>query len=63
MLRPDLPVLELLNAVHEHYAAHDLLDDLYWSGGYELGIAFPRTGSDLSLTTSRILRRVIVSGR
>ena len=41
MLRPDLPVLELLNAVREHYAAHDLLDDLYWSGGYELGIAFP----------------------
>jgi len=41
MLRPGLPVLELLNAVNDHYVAHDLLDDAYWSGGYELGIAFP----------------------
>ena len=41
MLRPNLPVLELLEAVHGHYAEHGLLDDLYWSGGYELGIAFP----------------------
>ncbi len=41
LLRPNLPVFELLNAVKEHYAANDLLDDSYWSGGYELGIAFP----------------------
>ena len=41
MLRPNLPVLEMLDAVRDHYAAHDLLDDAYWSGGYELGIAFP----------------------
>lgn len=41
MLRPNLRVRELLQAVHDHYAAHDLLDDLYWSGGYEMGLAFP----------------------
>jgi hypothetical protein len=27
--------------VREHYAAAGILDELYWSGGYELGIAFP----------------------
>ena len=41
ILRPNLPVHELLDAVNDHYACNDLLDDCYWSGGYELGIAFP----------------------
>ena len=40
-LKPNLPVFELLDAVKDHYASHDLLEDCYWSGGYELGIAFP----------------------
>ena len=41
LLRPGMPVLELLNAAKAHYDAHDLFDDAYWSGGYEMGIAFP----------------------
>lgn len=41
MLRPDLSVRALLDAVHAHYEEHGLTDHLYWSGGYELGIAFP----------------------
>ncbi len=41
MLRPGLPVVDLLNAVRDHYAAAGILEQSYWSGGYELGIAFP----------------------
>lgn len=41
MLRPGLPVVDLLSAVRDHYAAQGILDQSYWSGGYELGIAFP----------------------
>lgn len=41
LLRPGMPVLELLNTARDHYDAHDLVDDAYWSGGYEMGIAFP----------------------
>ena len=41
ILKPNLPALELLEAVKDHYVSNNLLDDCYWSGGYELGIAFP----------------------
>ena len=40
-MQPGMQVLDLLNAVNDHYRASDILDDSYWSGGYELGIAFP----------------------
>lgn len=41
MLAPGLNVREMLEAVRDHYAAAGILDEAYWSGGYELGIAFP----------------------
>ncbi len=41
MLRPGLNVQALLEAVRDHYAEVRILDDAYWSGGYELGLAFP----------------------
>lgn len=41
MLAPGLNVREMLEAVRDHYAAAGILDEVYWSGGYELGIAFP----------------------
>ncbi len=41
MLKPGLNVREMLEAVRDHYAAAGILDEAYWSGGYELGIAFP----------------------
>jgi Xaa-Pro aminopeptidase len=40
-IRPGLPVRELLSTVEEYYRAVDLLDEWWWIGGYELGIAFP----------------------
>lgn len=41
MLAPGLQIKLLLEAVSEHYASTGILDEAYWSGGYELGIAFP----------------------
>ncbi len=41
MLKPGLPVLNLLEAVNGYYAEQGILEHSYWSGGYELGIAFP----------------------
>lgn len=41
MLKPNMNVREMLEAVRDHYAAAGILDDCYWSGGYELGVAFP----------------------
>lgn len=41
MLKPNLNVRAMLEAVRDHYAAAGILDDCYWSGGYELGVAFP----------------------
>jgi Xaa-Pro aminopeptidase len=41
MLAPGLNVRAMLEAVRDHYAATGILDEAYWSGGYELGIAFP----------------------
>lgn len=41
MLQPGLRVKALLEAVRDHYVDAGILDESYWSGGYELGIAFP----------------------
>lgn len=41
LLRPGLPVVELITAVGEHYRAAGMLEDAWWIGGYEVGIAFP----------------------
>jgi hypothetical protein len=41
LLRPDLPVRELLDTVVAYYRETGLLGDEWWIGGYELGIAFP----------------------
>ena len=41
MLKPNMNVREMLEAVRDHYASAGILDDCYWSGGYELGVAFP----------------------
>jgi Xaa-Pro aminopeptidase len=41
MLRPGLGVRDLLQAVDDYYADQGIRDEAYWSGGYELGIAFP----------------------
>ncbi len=41
MLKPGLDVTEMLRAVHAYYKDQGLLDEAYWIGGYELGIAFP----------------------
>jgi Xaa-Pro aminopeptidase len=41
LLRPGLPVAELLSAVEDHYRAVGMLGDAWWIGGYEVGIAFP----------------------
>ena len=41
MLKPGLKVRTLLEAVRDHYADQGILDEAYWSGGYEMGLAFP----------------------
>jgi Xaa-Pro dipeptidase len=41
LLRPDLPIRELLKTVEAYYNETGLLGDEWWIGGYELGIAFP----------------------
>jgi Xaa-Pro aminopeptidase len=41
MIRPGLEVQTLLHAVNGYYEDQGLLEESYWSGGYELGIAFP----------------------
>ncbi len=41
MLAPGMNVRAMLEAVRDHYAAAGILDEAYWSGGYELGVAFP----------------------
>lgn len=54
-LKPGLKVKKLLESVRDYYVEAGIFDDCYWSGGYELGIAFPPdwVGAniyDLSLT-------------
>jgi Xaa-Pro aminopeptidase len=40
-IRPGLPVRELLSALERYYEGEGLLGELWWVGGYELGISFP----------------------
>jgi Xaa-Pro dipeptidase len=41
LLRPGLPVRELLDTVERYYRETGLWGDEWWIGGYELGVAFP----------------------
>jgi Xaa-Pro dipeptidase len=41
VIRPDLPVRDLLDTVETYYREVGLLGDEWWVGGYELGVAFP----------------------
>jgi Xaa-Pro aminopeptidase len=41
MLRPGLEVAALLRSVNAYYKGQGVLEEAYWIGGYELGIAFP----------------------
>ena len=41
IIRPGLPVRELLRTVESYYRETGLLGDEWWIGGYELGVAFP----------------------
>lgn len=41
LLRPGLPVAEFLDEMKRYYADCGLLENQWWIGGYELGIAFP----------------------
>lgn len=41
MLKPGLPVGEFLAGMKSYYAGHGMLENQWWIGGYELGIAFP----------------------
>ncbi len=40
-LKPGLNVKKLLESIRDYYVEVGIFDDCYWSGGYELGIAFP----------------------
>jgi Xaa-Pro dipeptidase len=40
-IRPGLPVRELLSALEDYYRSEGILDELWWVGGYELGISLP----------------------
>ena len=40
-IRPNLAVRELLERVTDYYREWGILQDQWWIGGYELGIAFP----------------------
>ena len=41
ILRPNIPVAEVNERIMQYYEDRGILDDRLWSGGYELGIAFP----------------------
>lgn len=41
VVRPGLPVRDLLRTVESYYREVGLLGDEWWIGGYELGVAFP----------------------
>lgn len=41
MLKPDLNVVEMLTAVTEYYRSVGILEQSYWTGGYEMGLSFP----------------------
>jgi Xaa-Pro aminopeptidase len=40
-LKPGMNVKALLESIRDYYVEVGIFDDCYWSGGYELGIAFP----------------------
>ena len=40
-IQPNCPLLEFSQAMEEYYRAAGILEDAWWVGGYELGIAFP----------------------
>jgi Xaa-Pro aminopeptidase len=40
-LRPGLPVRDLLAVLEDYYRNEGILEELWWVGGYELGIALP----------------------
>lgn len=41
MLKPGMEIVPMLEAVRNYYSDQGILEEAYWSGGYELGIAFP----------------------
>lgn len=41
LIRPNLPVSELNHTMKAYYQEAGILQDRWWVGGYELGIAFP----------------------
>lgn len=41
MLRPDLPLRELVITLKDYYESAGIWENAAWVGGYELGIAFP----------------------
>jgi Xaa-Pro aminopeptidase len=41
VIRPGLLVRDLLTALEEYYGSEGILEELWWVGGYELGIALP----------------------
>ena len=41
MIAPGVKIMPMLDALQDYYASVGILDEAYWSGGYELGIAFP----------------------
>jgi Xaa-Pro aminopeptidase len=41
VIRPNLPINDLLSAVEAYYREVGIWDDQWWIGGFELGIAFP----------------------
>jgi Xaa-Pro aminopeptidase len=41
LLRPGLPVAEFLAEMKRYYDERGMLENQWWIGGYELGIAFP----------------------
>ncbi|MCU4652645.1 Xaa-Pro peptidase family protein [Roseibacterium sp. SDUM158016] len=41
MLRPGMEIRPMLEAIDDYYKSVGVKQDIYWSGGYETGIAFP----------------------
>ena len=41
LLRPGLPVAKFMQEMKRYYESRGLLENQWWIGGYELGIAFP----------------------
>ncbi len=41
MIAPGMETLPMLEALQDYYASVGILEQAYWSGGYETGIAFP----------------------